>query len=225
MGPGRACRRRGSRRFRPPVTASARHIASPLPSAGPSSAATASCWMTRAPCAAATAAVPSREPASMTTSSSTRPASSAGASVRSSTAAIVSAHSRTGMITVVSRPRLSSRSRSSGERLGAEPPRRPPAGHGALGRRPLAGPDQGSHRVRVHPYMMLTSRRRRPAVPRPRRERETAPTGPCARRSPASPGQGPHFGLWTASRWYIGAFTRFPGPCTQRLALSCRTAG
>ena len=48
------------------ITESARHIASPLPSAGPNSGSSSASWWTSAPARAATSAVPSAEPASTT---------------------------------------------------------------------------------------------------------------------------------------------------------------
>ena len=91
--------------------ASARHIASPLPSTGPSSGSSSVCWRTSAPARAATSALPSSESASTTSTWSTRPSS---ASIRSTIAPTVSATSRAGS-TTDSVARLRSSSSSSGK--------------------------------------------------------------------------------------------------------------
>ena len=181
-GPMRPCRWRGSGSAVSPsrkqtisasVTASERHMASPLPSAGPASASTSSCWTTRAPAAPATSAVPSLEAASMTTISSMSPACAAGPTVCSSTPAIVAAHSLVGITTAIEVSPLSvfRRSRWKVGRVVAAAlgPRSRPRGRptARAGPAPTAAPTCGPRR----PRHAGSERRARPGESRRRHPR------------------------------------------------------
>jgi hypothetical protein len=148
-----------------------RHIAPPLPSAGPSSGATSSCWITRAPAACAIRALPSAEAAS------TRPRDRPGTTVFAMTPAIVAAHSRTRTITVTRRspfaagssrvertaPETASARTIREREIGGQAMPHPPVGRGRGSDDDVAGSDPGRAALIGKPRIVERLRRLDPA--------------------------------------------------------------